>query len=204
VNHKIVSVVVGLILALFLAMSLAFAWAVEVRVPESTQPRSRVLIPHPLRGESADCMKCHASGSMAVPLTHRFFATGSCLSCHDWRPVVLVPHSIAMGDSRCPLCHGDPSQDLGMPEEHLRFTDKNCTFCHKLDGDKWGVQPKPAGLSDMVKPALTHPVSGAFENCLYCHRIGGKPSLPSNHAALAQDTCQWCHTASSTAGDGTP
>ena len=202
-NHKIVSAVVGLILVLFLALSLSFAWAVEARAPGSARLSGRVLIPHPVRGAPADCMRCHASGKTAVPLTHRHFTNDSCLACHNWRPVVLVPHSVSMGDQRCPLCHGDPAQDLGMPQDHLRFTDKNCTFCHNVDADKADVQPRPAGLSANVKPTLTHPVTGAFQNCLYCHRIGGRPSLPANHAAFGQDTCQWCHSVADASREST-
>ena len=99
-----------------------------------------------------------------------------------------------MGDVRCPLCHGDPGSDFGMPRGHLAFHEKRCSFCHDGDPAKASVQPKPAGESASVKPAMTHPASGAFANCLYCHRIGSKPSLPRSHETFAQQTCQWCHT----------
>ena len=191
-NHRIVNAVVGVIIVMLLGTALAFAAAIQARVPASLRVSVPASIPHPVTGRNADCTSCHSGAG--VPLTHRYFITASCPSCHPSRAIIEVPHSIAMGNSHCPLCHGDTNSDLGMPEDHLAFKEKHCLFCHVVDGRKATREPVPAGESAAVKPALTHPVDGAFRHCLYCHRIGSNPSLPRSHEAFTQETCGWCHT----------
>ncbi|MDZ4168627.1 MAG: hypothetical protein U1E26_03080 [Coriobacteriia bacterium] len=192
-NHRIVSAVVGLIVAMFVVSAFGFAWAVQVRVPQDAGRAAAGIVPHPADARTEDCVGCHTTLAKALPYTHRYFSNGTCFSCHGWRPLGLVPHSLAMGDARCVLCHGDPGQDLGMPKGHLQHSEKRCSFCHRPDPDKATRQPKPAGESLRLKPTLTHPVTGAFANCLYCHRPVGEPSLPASHVAFKQETCTWCH-----------
>ena len=193
-NHRIVTAVVALILFVFVGTALAFAWSVQVRVPTAVTPARPPLIPHPVDQATADCRKCHSEGTDTIPVTHRHFPNSSCRSCHGWEPIASVSHSMSMGDARCVLCHGDPSLDHGMPKDHLSFRDRRCGFCHVADKGKAEIEPKPAGESARAKPPIPHPVAGAFENCLQCHRANGKPSLPGNHEAFEQETCLWCHT----------
>jgi len=203
VNHRIVAAVVGLIIVMLVGTALAFAWAVQAQVPAGLVHPSAAAIPHPVSGRTAECSACHA-GDLRMPPTHRYFTDRGCLSCHAWLPIGLVPHSVSMGDARCPPCHGDPDSDFGMPRDHLAFHEKRCSFCHDVDPAKASVEPRPAGESASAKPELTHPITGAFANCLYCHRIGSKPSLPRSHEAFTQATCVWCHIPSSNAATSTP
>ena len=134
--------------------------------------------PHPVTGRGAKCSDCHNEKANTLPVTHRNFSKRDCISCHPPLSVIAVPHSVAMGDSRCLLCHGDPAQDLGMPKSPpaARLRGVRVLPCGEpAAADK---APKPAGESKKAKPPITHPVDGAFENCLYCHRIGGEPAMP--------------------------
>ena len=199
-NHRIVSAVVGLIIAMLVATAFAFAWSVQARVPASTAHTMRVTIPHPISARNDACTHCHFGGG--VPLTHRFFTNDACPSCHSQRPITLVPHSVSMSNDRCATCHGDPDSDYNMPSDHLTFREKRCLFCHDADGAKASTEPKAVGVAAEVLPKLTHPVTGAFEHCLYCHRVGSKPSLPRSHQAFAEETCSWCHVPASTDASG--
>ena len=202
-NHKIVTAVVGLIIVLFVASAFGFAWAVQVRAPQTAGRADAALVPHPVNEDTKECVGCHVPSTDRIPPTHRYYTSETCLTCHDWRPLRSVPHAVSMGDARCVLCHGDPGQDLGMPRSHLLYTEKRCSFCHAPDPEKVAREPKPAGESLRVKPNLTHPVTDAFENCLYCHRVGGTPSLPESHVAFEQETCTWCHVAAPESSEAT-
>jgi hypothetical protein len=195
VNHRIVNAVIGVIVIMLVGIALAFAWSVQARVPRSAVRTTPVTIPHPVTVRNDACTLCHSGAG--VPLTHRYFTNSACSACHAPRPITLVPHSVSMGNTRCPLCHGDAKADLGMPADHLTFHEKRCLFCHDGDGAKASIEPKPAGASANVKPALTHPITGAFAHCLYCHRIGSNPSLPRSHESFAEETCVWCHVPAS-------
>jgi hypothetical protein len=201
VNHRIVTVVVGMIITMLVGTALAFAWSVQARVPASLSLSTPVTIPHPITARNDSCTACHAGAG--VPLTHRYFTNAACPSCHTPRAIILVPHSVSMGNERCPLCHGDPDSDLGMPRDHLTFHERRCLFCHDGDGAKASIVPRPAGASASVKPPLTHPITGAFVHCLYCHRIGSNPSLPASHESFAEETCVWCHMPASLEATGT-
>lgn len=198
-THRIVSVVVGLILALFVGAALIFALAIQVRVPASAGGASAILVPHPTDQRAAECPECHKVSGGSLPLTHRNYATGRCLMCHPQKVVIEVPHEVSMGNERCVLCHGDPDQDFGMPADHLAFTDKRCLFCHRGDTRKEWISAKPAGEMASVKPPITHPATGAFRTCTYCHRIGGKPSMPTSHASFTTSLCLLCHLTQSQA-----
>jgi hypothetical protein len=202
-NHRIVTFVVGVIVFLLATTALAFAWSISARVPATLSQSPTTDTPHPVTGANADCIACHAR-DWKMPVTHRYFTNDSCRSCHFAKPVVLVPHSVSMGNSRCPLCHGDPDSDFGMPRDHLAFKEKRCLFCHEGSAAHAFTAPRPAGPSSRTKPTLTHPVTGAFAHCLYCHRIGSNPSLPRSHEAFAQETCLWCHATTSVAATGAP
>ena len=175
-NHRIVTLVVGLIIAILVAASFAFAWAVQARVPASAMLVTPMTIPHPIVGRTHDCTSCHDGAG--VPLTHRHFSADTCQSCHPRSVAALVPHSVSMGDSRCPLCHGNPHSSHRVSRTSLAFKDTRCLLCHDGDSAKASIEPKPAGESARTRPTLTHPTSGAFTHCLYCHRIGSTPSLP--------------------------
>ena len=200
-NHRIVSAVVGLIIVMLAGTAFAFAWSIQARVPASAAQTIWVTIPHPISARNDACTHCHFGAG--VPPTHRYFTNRACPSCHAPRPITLVPHSASMGNERCPICHGDPDSDYSMPSDHLAFQEKRCLFCHDADGAKASTEPTAVGVAAGVLPRLTHPVIGAFAHCLYCHRIGSKPSLPRSHAYFTEDTCGWCHTAASSS-EATP
>ena len=143
--------------------------------------------------QTADCGRCHSVSADTLPVTHRNFPTSSCEACHDTVPAPLVPHATAGLDERCVTCHGDPALELGMPASHLAYRVQRCAFCH-AGNPKQIQQPPAAGVAALPAPEVTHPVSGAFATCLYCHRIGGKPSLPANHRSFNENTCRYvCH-----------
>lgn len=191
-NHRVVTAAVGLIIAMLAITALSFAGAIQVRVPMSAARQATpVTIPHPTSARNDACTSCHSGAG--VPLTHRHFTNRTCLSCHSRRPITLVPHSISMGIARCSLCHGDVASDLGMPSDHLAFKEHRCLFCHPGDEAKASAEPRPAGAAARLKPATTHPVTGAFAHCLYCHRVDGNPSLLKSHDAFTEETCLWCH-----------
>ena len=153
----------------------------------------KVGIPHPVDQETADCGKCHSVSADTLPVTHRNFPTSSCEACHDTVPPAVVPHATAGLEERCVTCHGDPALKLGMPADHLTYRVQRCAFCH-AGNPKQIQQPPAAGVAALPAPEVTHPVSGAFATCLYCHRIGGKPSLPANHRSFGENTCRFvCH-----------
>lgn len=201
-THRIVSAVVALILALFVTAALLFAWAMELRVQAAAAQLPSMGVPHPVTGSGAKCERCHNERANTLPVTHRLFSKGDCVSCHPPLSVAAVPHTISMGNARCLLCHGDPSQDLGMPKSHLLPGYEGCAFCHAVSTQLADKQPRPAGESKKTKPDITHPVTGAFQNCLYCHRIGGEPAMPQSHRAFTEDTCTLCHRTAS--ADATP
>ncbi len=151
-------------------------------------------MPHPVSAATAACGSCHAAAEGAAPVTHREFSAASCTTCHPAVPATRVPHTLAMGDERCVLCHGDPALELGMPRDHLAYTRQRCSFCHQEDQKRADVQPREAGVSALPAPAIDHPVGGAFATCLHCHRVGSDPSLPASHRAFGGDTCRYlCH-----------
>ena len=153
----------------------------------------KVGIPHPVDQRTADCGRCHTVSADTLPVTHRNFPTSSCEACHDTVFATMVPHATAGLEERCVTCHGDPALELGMPASHLAFRVQRCAFCH-AGNPKQIQQPPAAGVAALQAPKVTHPVSGAFATCLYCHRIGGKPSLPANHRSFGENTCRYvCH-----------
>ncbi len=192
-NHRIVKRVVVVILLAFIAMALLFALAIRARVPEGAVRHEPARIPHGIDGEAAECHDCHNVEDATLPLTHRYYPITQCRSCHSWRAVTMIPHSTALDDTRCLLCHGDPGQDLGMPEDHINSGYEDCSFCHAGNPDRAAVLPRPAGVSAKVKPNIPHGDEGAFATCTYCHRVDSEPSMPMNHRAFTEQTCDWCH-----------
>jgi hypothetical protein len=55
-------------------------------------------------------------------------------------------------------------------------------------------------LTAQVKPPVTsHPLQG-MQNCVMCHAAGAMPTatdVPANHKDWGNETCQWCHAATS-------
>jgi hypothetical protein len=194
VTHKIVSAVVGLVVVLFAGAALLFAWCVSARAPEPKAAAPAPAIPHAVDASTADCGTCHQTGSGTLPVTHRAFPAGACAGCHPAERAVRIPHSVSMGDARCVLCHGESDEPLAMPASHRGFEDVRCAFCHPQDAGRATLQPPAAGESAKKAPAIRHPVKGLFEDCLSCHEIGGRPSMPESHRAFGGDTCRFvCH-----------
>lgn len=175
-------------------MAVLFALAIHYRVPADVVRHAPARIPHGIDGEAAACHDCHRIENASLPLTHRHYPITECRTCHSWRAVTMIPHTTAFDDSRCLLCHGDPKQDFGMPEDHINSGYEHCTFCHAGDARKASVLPPPAGVSAKVKPEIPHGDDGAFATCTYCHRVGSEPPMPENHRAFTEQTCDWCHS----------
>lgn len=191
-NHRIVSTLVVILTTLFVAAVLLFAGAAASVAPgvgAVPAPDN----PHPPAQHTEACVECHNSGLLSIPVTHREFSPGTCESCHSPSVRVLVPHSIAMGDSRCPLCHGEPARDFGIPVSHLRFQTRECLLCHPVNPAKSDVEPPPAGMSKSSAGIIPHPLDGTFRDCSYCHHVLARSTLPENHRDFAPDTCGSCH-----------
>jgi len=202
VHHRIVSTLVVVIVALFVVAAAAFTWtatSVAPLVGASAAPSN----PHPPARRTEACMDCHSVATGTIPATHRNFSLETCGSCHQQAEAVRVPHSIAMGDSRCPLCHGEPARDFGMPVGHLQYKTGECLLCHPVSADHYGKEPGPAGLSKSPADSTPHGLDGVFENCDYCHHVERRSTLPESHKDFALDTCEECHgTEDSGAGAG--
>ncbi len=191
-HHRIVSTVVTIIVALFVVAAVLFAI-----VAESVAPLSHAIAapdnPHPAAAETEPCLDCHTTELRSIPTTHRHFSLSTCGWCHRPSELVHVPHSIAMGDSRCPLCHGEPARDFGMPTSHLRYESGECLLCHPGNPDKDTEIPPPAGLSKSPAASIPHVLDGVFEDCSYCHHVIARSTLPENHRDFAVGTCRDCH-----------
>jgi hypothetical protein len=185
--------VVAVIVALFVVAGSLFAWASASVAPLASGAASAPNNPHPADATTDACLDCHSFGQATIPATHRHYAVHTCESCHRPALRVLVPHSVAMGDVRCPLCHGDYKRDHGIPASHLRYETGECLLCHPVDPDQAHKNPGPAGLSRSYAAPIPHPVGDIFEDCEYCHHSGPKQSLPENHRDFALETCMDCH-----------
>lgn len=194
-NHRIVSAAVWILIALFLGVALLFAWVADVRAPERSALAAAPDIPHPPEQRDRNCRECHTIARDSLPATHREFALHTCDQCHRQSPRVLIPHSIAMGETGCPTCHGDPRRDFGVPESHLAYGPGQCLLCHPIDGARVNDRPEPAGLSRSTAPDVAHDVEGVFSECPDCHEFTGKFALPDNHRWLERSTCLQCHDA---------
>lgn len=192
-NHRIVSTVVVIIVALFTAAAGLFTWAMATVTPPSTASVLTPDNPHADTRRTERCLECHVIDEQTIPVTHRYFVVDSCSWCHRQARRVLVPHSIAMGDVRCPLCHSDPERDHGVPRNHLNYKTDECLLCHPVDANYYAKKPAPAGLSLSYAAPIPHQTTGLFEDCTYCHQIGARRSLPDNHRDFALETCTDCH-----------
>lgn len=192
-NHRIVSRVVTVIVALFLTTALVFAWVADIRAPERVTAPSAPDIPHPPEARDDDCRHCHVSARDSLPVTHRSFELDTCEACHRPSTRVQVPHRVSMGERKCPMCHGDPKRDHGMPERHLLYEPGQCLLCHPPDPRRVDTDPLPAGISSSPAPEITHPVKGLFADCPDCHQLTGGRRLPVSHLRLKVDTCRLCH-----------
>lgn len=198
-NHRIVSSVVAIIVALFVVASGLFAWAVTAAAPRTAHSGPPPENPHPQTRRTAVCSDCHHPADGTIPITHRYYGPASCAGCHPRALAVLVPHSVAMGDARCPLCHGDPERDHGIPSAHLRYETDECLLCHPVDARHYAKRPSPAGLSLSYAAPIPHQTDALFKDCTYCHQIGQRDSLPANHRDFALETCIDCHEPSDAA-----
>ncbi len=201
-NHRIVSAVVVIIVALFLAAAGLFTWALAVVAPPRDALSAAPDNPHPVTRRTESCLECHRTDRDTIPVTHRNYAVQTCGSCHKQAVRVLVPHSVAMGDVRCPLCHGDPGRDQGVPESHLSYETDECLLCHPVDSDHYDKEPAPAGLAASYAVPIPHGTEGYFEDCSYCHQVGERRTLPDNHRDFALETCTDCHAEGETEPGG--
>lgn len=192
-NHRIVSTVVVIIVALFAGAAGLFAWTAYVVAPPTDAPGYAPDDPHPPAELTDPCLDCHTVEDQTIPLTHRNFRVETCSLCHRPAVRVLVPHSITMGNERCPLCHGEPARDLGMPVSHLRFETDDCLLCHPVDTRYADREPQAAGLSLSPASDVPHPEDGIFAVCAECHHVEPRSSLPANHKDFSQETCTECH-----------
>ncbi len=192
-NHRIVSAVVTVIVALFVLAGVLFAASLAAITPHNAVVASAPNDPHPTTRRTEDCRSCHRADEGTVPVTHRTYSNASCPVCHEKAVPVLVPHSIAMGDVRCPLCHSDPTHDHGIPADHLRYETDECLLCHPVDADDYMREPPAAGLSAIEANAIPHPVDAYFADCTDCHRAAARGSLPASHRMFAIETCLDCH-----------
>ncbi len=195
-NHRIVSTVVVIIVSLFVVAALLFTWAAATIAPPGVGAASAPDDPHPPARRTARCTDCHTVELETIPVTHRTFRVGSCASCHRPAIRVLVPHTALMGEKRCPLCHGDPAREHGMPAAHLRYRTDVCLLCHPVDPGRYYVEPAAAGLALSPANPIPHETEGIFEDCAYCHSIEPGRSLPENHRDFALETCEDCHESS--------
>lgn len=200
-NHRIVSAVVVTIVALFLGAAGLFTWSASLVAPSRSSASFAPDNPHPSSRRTDSCLDCHSTARSTIPVTHRNFGLRTCESCHRPAVPVLVPHSVAMGDVRCPLCHGDPARDLGIPANHVRYETRECLLCHPVDTDHYDKVPAPAGLSLSYAAPLPHATDGIFKDCSYCHTVASRRSLPENHRDFAQETCMDCHRPQATKQD---
>jgi transcription elongation factor Elf1 len=194
VNHRIVSTLVVVIVALFAVAAAAFTWTASATAP-LTGAAAAPGNPHPPARRTESCMECHSAELGTIPATHRNFSLKTCESCHQTIEAVRVPHSVAMGDSRCPLCHGEPARDFGMPAGHLQYKTEECLLCHPVSADNYDKEPEPAGLSKSPANVTPHVLDGVFEDCDYCHHTELQSTLPESHKDFALDTCDECHGA---------
>jgi hypothetical protein len=201
VNHRIVSTVVMIIVAMFIGATALFAWAATIVAPPESGASYAPENPHPPSRRTEPCLDCHTPDAGTIPVTHRNYPVETCASCHRQAPRVLVPHSVGMGDARCPLCHGEPARDLGIPESHLRYETGECLLCHPVDPDSYYKQPPPAGLSLSYAAPIPHVTDDIFADCSYCHHLGPRRSLPENHRDFALETCMDCHEPGVTEAD---
>ncbi len=192
-NHRIVSTVVVINVALFVVAAGMFAWAAAVVAPLEPGAGYAPDDPHPPARRTEPCLDCHTVAADTIPVTHRHYQVDACSRCHRPAVRVLVPHSVAMGEARCPLCHGEPARDLGMPESHLRFETGACLLCHPVDTRFYDRQPGPAGLSLSPAGSIAHPIGGVFADCDACHHVPARSTLPENHRDFAPQTCMDCH-----------
>ncbi|HET6497979.1 MAG TPA: hypothetical protein VFH17_02860, partial [Coriobacteriia bacterium] len=189
-NHRIVSNVVMLLMLLLAVATGLFAVAASARSEDAGDPAPVPDNPHPDLRQTRACLDCHTVTGGTIPVTHRAYALETCGTCHPRAPRVLVPHAITMGDARCLLCHGDPARDLGIPAGHLEYETRECLLCHPVDPARYDVAPPPAGISRSPAQDIPHPLGGFFEDCLFCHQIGGESgTLPDNHRRFEVQTC---------------
>lgn len=194
-NHRIVSAVVWILVTTFLGVALLFAWVEDVRAPERPASTPAPNIPHPPEQRDRDCRQCHVISEGSLPATHRRFTLDTCDVCHEPSVRVLIPHSISMGETGCPMCHGDTQRDQGVPASHLRYEPGQCLLCHPIDGDRADRRPPQAGLMRSPAPDVPHETGGIFTQCPDCHQLSGRNQLPGNHRWLETVTCLRCHAA---------
>ncbi len=149
-----------------------------------------------------DCNDCHVTGESTAhecspchdPPSEPHYGD-NCYECHQmaaWGELApemagglpQIPHPLfenAAGD--CRLCH-DAGQMVPFPDDHVNWTNDQCTSCHKFM-DEPRLSPNKIAHTVVTERA---------ENCVMCH--GEEKIIPysTGHEVYALDTCQLCHS----------
>jgi hypothetical protein len=177
-NHKIVSSVVGLLAILSVGVGAIFAFTIKA-ANQPEEPAVEVaaapfipVIAHPVDETMTDCARCHNAAEDDWPPSHITYEANTCQTCHqvEESPGIIEPTV----PTETPLSPATPVAQEPTAAAEIP------------------VAQEPADNS-AAKP-VPHPVTGKYTECIKCHTIGGKRSMPENHAAYTNVECQDCHT----------
>lgn len=166
------------------------------RVPGSGEPEP---IPHPI-GPRTDCTLCHAEEAVIpAPEDHANYDETLCTFCHEpvlsetdtplEKPVApAIPHLVEGQTDQCLTCHSLDAL-APYPETHVDLSADTCLTCHQV-----GETEAVAAEDQPERPRIPHPVA-EYEECLFCHNLGGiKPYPPDeDHLDFDEDDCTICH-----------
>lgn len=132
--------------------------------------------------------------------------TISCQTCHHRSPDGQ-PHA-------CRECHSESVNSQGIDTLGLRAAyhqrcmqchqgaclgPTTCTNCHPGEGQTSEVKAESPGV--VAPPAISHPLSSGYGDCLSCHNPQGLLPLPGNHSSYdVSSTCLKCHSFSAARG----
>lgn len=134
-------------------------------------------VPTASGGISAECLRCHPTGSTTMADHGRFFPVGAG-TVHDFA---------------CSQCHGIPRQDISIQQ---------CGQCHAAtDSMIITAHTKTAIGTDFTTPCGTSPATAANCSvaCLGCHAggnlttVAGHPSFSGERLPHKGATCLYCH-----------
>jgi hypothetical protein len=102
-------------------------------------------------------------------------------------PAVEHPTDGSMAD--CAGCHA--ADQGGMPRSHLSYSAATCLTCHLIAA----APPAEAIKENSTGPAgpVPHSLTGPYRNCVGCHVIGGRRSMPKDHDFFDNRDCTNCH-----------
>lgn len=173
-------------------------------------PEDRILFPHAVHRDEADCADCHAGIEASTSLDSRFLpAKPACAECHD-----EVEDAAA-----CGTCHAEPAHAAGFAgarparlrfshASHMEPAKRQCLGCHRL------ADAGTAGSTHGFTPLDHDRCEGCHRadldalRCTRCHTslaaYSGGPDLLYRHgdgyvnrhareARSGTDTCAQCH-----------